>query len=432
MSLSPKDRTAILSSIKKLVIAKHINVSNVDYDAWTRLLEERTPQLVAFDDAGFEDAIRDLLKELGTSHVVLYRDVPDRLAPQHTIGATLRAISCAGDARWMFLDVFEDGPAHRAGVTPGDILRDVDRNPVSPPKLPSFGIGRSHELAITDPAGQVPRTIAVDVPARKGTKAQPPLIAPKALAHRILEDNIGLLKVGWFTATMGLAFAKDLDAHMDELKNGGCDRLIVDLRGNIGGGLGFARLASYMCPGQMPIGQSLTPKRLRSGYDRSELPSVPMPNTISGLVVTLTRFLLKDRSLVLLTQGLGAQPFHGRIVVLVNEWTNSAAEIVANFAGENRLAILVGNKTAGNVLGAQNFKLPGEYWLRLPVFGWFGPQGESIEGKGVAPDVVLDIDAVKLKAGIDEQLNTAVEIVKSLPAARDKYHHPSLTNAQRQ
>jgi C-terminal processing protease CtpA/Prc len=44
---------------------------------------------------------------------------------------------------------------------------------------------------------------------------------------------------------------------------------------------------------------------------------------------------------MLLTQGLGTQPFHNRIVVLVNEWTNSAAEMVANFAAENRLASIV-------------------------------------------------------------------------------------------
>jgi C-terminal processing protease CtpA/Prc len=47
---------------------------------------------------------------------------------------------------------------------------------------------------------------------------------------------------------------------------------------------------------------------------------------------------------------LGAQPFHKKIVVLTNEWTNSAAEMVANFATENHLAKIVGKKTAGNVL----------------------------------------------------------------------------------
>jgi hypothetical protein len=49
--------------------------------------------------------------------------------------------------------------------------------------------------------------------------------------------------------------------------------------GNIGGSLGFAHLASYMCPGQIAIGHSLTPKRLRNGYDSAALPQEPMPRT---------------------------------------------------------------------------------------------------------------------------------------------------------
>ena len=77
----------------------------------------------------------------------------------------------------------------------------------------------------------------------------------------------------------------------------------------------------------------------------------------------LARFALRDKSVVLLTQGLGPQPFHGRVVILVNEWTNSAAEMLAGFASENHLATIVGTKTAGNVLGAVNSKVGAGYWL---------------------------------------------------------------------
>jgi len=116
--------------------------------------------------------------------------------------------------------------------------------------------------------------------------------------------------------------------------------------------------------------------------------------------------------LMLLTQGLGAQPFHNRIVLLVNEWTNSAAEMVANFAAENHLATLVGQKTHGNVLGATNFKLAGGYWLRLPIFGWFTSKGHSLEGNGVDPDV--DISPDDLAVGRDDQMTKAVEIANGL------------------
>ncbi len=146
-----------------------------------------------------------------------------------------------------------------------------------------------------------------------------------------------------------------------------------------------------MCPDQIPIGHSLTPRRLRDGYDSETLPRVPMPRSRPELLFTLTRFAFRDKSVMLLTQGLGAQPFHKRTVVLVNEWTNSAAEMVANFAAENRLATIVGQKTRGNVLGAANFKAGGGYWLRLPVFGWFTSKGRSLEGNGVDPDVSVEV-----------------------------------------
>jgi carboxyl-terminal processing protease len=211
---------------------------------------------------------------------------------------------------------------------------------------------------------------------------------------------------------MGMTFATALDRAVNDLKSQSCDRLIVDLRGNIGGSLGFARLASYLCPGQIAIGHSLTPKRLRNGYDSEALPREPMPRSRPELFLTLARYAIRDKSLMLLTQGLGAQPFHNRIVLLVNEWTNSAAEMVANFAAENHLATLVGQKTHGNVLGATNFKLAGGYWLRLPIFGWFTSKGHSLEGNGVDPDVTISSDT--LAVGRDDQMTQALQIANEL------------------
>jgi carboxyl-terminal processing protease len=250
------------------------------------------------------------------------------------------------------------------------------------------------------------------IPKRKGTRQRPPLVEPKSPIHAKIGKNVGLLKITYFPGAMGMTFATALDRAVNDLKSQSCDRLIVDLRGNIGGSLGFARLASYLCPGQIAIGHSLTPKRLRNGYDSEALPREPMPRSRPELFLTLARYAIRDKSLMLLTQGLGAQPFHNRIVLLVNEWTNSAAEMVANFAAENHLATLVGQKTHGNVLGATNFKLAGGYWLRLPIFGWFTSKGHSLEGNGVDPDVTISSDT--LAVGRDDQMTQALQIANEL------------------
>jgi carboxyl-terminal processing protease len=122
----------------------------------------------------------------------------------------------------------------------------------------------------------------------------------------------------------------------------------------------------------------------------------------------------RDRSIVLVTEGLGRQAFHGRTVVLINEHTHSAAEMVASFAKENRLATLVGTRTAGEVLGGANFNLPGGYVLRMPVAGWYTWKGECIEGKGVEPDLTMLNSPESLAAGTDTQLEKALEVVKAL------------------
>jgi C-terminal processing protease CtpA/Prc len=356
--------------------------------------------------------VRQLLSELGTSHTGFYHSRPNESLPQHTINATLRDVSDSDGERWMFLDVFDEGPAHLADIRPGDVLEAVNSVPCAPPTMPCFSLGRTHSLTVRK-VGTV-REVSIEVPKRKGTKQRPPIVEPKTPIHTSISPGIGLLKVPHFPGAFGMRFGKALDAAINDLKRQSCDRLIVDLRGSIGGSLGFARLASYFCPGQLAIGHSLTPRRLRSGYDPAKLPRVPMPRSRAELLLTLTRFTVQDKSLMLLTQGLGAQPFHGRIVLLINEWTNSAAEMVANFAAENRLATLVGRRTRGNVLGATNFRVGGGYWLRLPVFGWFTSQGRSLEGTGVDPDIPVDISPTQLQASHDTQLVRALDIVDGL------------------
>jgi C-terminal processing protease CtpA/Prc len=410
-TLTQSDKLAMIRKIKKLVLKYHINVGGVDYDLWGQRVDERAPEISAGDQREFETGVRALLAELRTSHTGFFHDVPDRLLPQHTLNATVRKVQFGDADTWMFLDVIEGGPAAKAGIRPGELLIAIDGSPVLTSDIPMFGIGEKHTFTLGGTERGQPRDVQVEVPVVRGSKAHPPLVPPKMLSHRMLQPGIGYLRVGWFTASMGLGFSKELDTTIADLKQGGCQRLIIDLRGNIGGGLGFARLASYMCPGRIPIGQSLTPTRLRSGYDRSTLPSVPMPSTALGLVIALTRFIIKDKSLILLTQGLGPQPFHGNIVVLVNEFTNSAAEMVANFALENSLATVVGTKTCGTVLGARNFGVGGGYWARLPVFGWFTSTGGTIEGTGVSPDHTVDPVPTLLASGGDAQLSEALKIL---------------------
>jgi carboxyl-terminal processing protease len=175
------------------------------------------------------------------------------------------------------------------------------------------------------------------------------------------------------------------------------------------------RLMSYLCPGKLEIGYSLTRRKLRNGYRKETLTHIgKIPATKAELLMMAIRFNVfrRDRSVVLVTEGLGPQPFHGRIALLINEHTHSAAEMVASFAKQNRLATLVGTRTAGEVLGGANFKLAGGYILRMPVAGWYTWQGECIEGRGVEPEVIVENTPESLSNGSDNQFEAALELVR--------------------
>jgi len=98
-----------------------------------------------------------------------------------------------------------------------------------------------------------------------------PVNPPQAVIFRKLSDGIGLLRVTMFPGIVGIDFARDIDRAIRELK---CDRLIVDMRGNTGGGIGGLRLMSYLTPDKKPIGYSLSRARLKRDTKRNHYPGL--------------------------------------------------------------------------------------------------------------------------------------------------------------
>lgn len=406
-----KLRSGIIQKVIRLVQERHFNLAGVDHQEWARRLRDREPDIVRGDREEFESGVRAALAELKTSHTAFYSERPTRFPPQHTINATLSEVTVAGSPCWMFVDVFEDGPAYVAGIRPGDLLLAADGDETPSGTLPTFGIGQTHKLVLAKEQSTV--EASVDVPFRKGSKQRPPLVEPVSIRHRVIAPGTGLLKVLYFPGAIGIRFSDQLRASIADLKDQHCDRLIIDLRGNIGGSLGFAALASYLCSGREEIGYSVTPRRLQAGYSSHALPRVPMPRTRAEALARLAAFAFKDKSLMLLTQGLGQQRFHGRTVILINEWTSSAGEMAAAFASDSQAATVTGRKSKGNVLGAANFSLGQGYWLRLPVFGWFTFRETCLEGTGVDPDLPLP-NLCPSDARLDLSLRSALSTVEQL------------------
>src|SRR5208282_3890136 len=167
----------------------------------------------------------------------------------------------------------------------------------------------------------------------------------------------------------------------------------------------------YLTPGKLEVGYSLTRKRRERGYRREELTRFGrIPSHKATLIWLAARYAFIEKSILVVTEGLGERRFHGRVVLLVNEHTASAGEMVSAFAEENGLATIVGTKTAARLLSGSTFKAGSGYIVGLPVAAYLTWQGKLIEGKGVTPSVPVELLPADLLAGQDPQMQKAIEI----------------------
>ena len=163
------------------------------------------------------------------------------------------------------------------------------------------------------------------------------------------------------------------------------------------------------------MGYSVGRASARKGYAKEDLPAFDrIPSSKLGVLPLMLRFATAGRSVAVYTENLGARAHHGRVVLLVNEHSASAAEMVAGFASEYGLATLVGTKTAGRLVAASAFKVGFGYRVALPVGAYYTWHGKSFEGLGVEPHVAEPISPEALWTGEDNQLAKACEVVADL------------------
>ena len=410
MSLTIEERTKIFNKVCRLVETKHFD-PGMNGVNWKSLAQSRRDQILACaQPEAFEKEVHRLVAELKTSHTGFRHAGMRNIPARHAINATLHRFGENGDQHWMFQDVHRGGPAYAAGIRPGDLLLESGGREIRPPEDLTFSVGESASLLIEKLTGGR-QTVHVQLPIPKSQKH--PVTAPETVHARKLTDEIGLLKVAMFPGAIGIDVAKDINGAIATLD--GCSRLIVDLRGNTGGGIGGLRLMSYLTPGKLEVGYSLTRKRRERGYRREELTRFGrIPSHKATLLWLVARYAFVEKSILVVTEGLGKQPFHGRVVLLVNEHTASAGEMVSAFAEENNLATIVGTKTPGRLLSGSAYKVGNGYILGLPVAAYLTWQGRMLENTGITPKFCIELSRDALREERDTQLQTAVEVVKAM------------------
>jgi carboxyl-terminal processing protease len=418
-TFTPAEARTITANIVRLLDTKCIHLEGRD-PAWQRMFAERRQDLENSKSAvDFERTVNELLTHGGLSHVAFFHESGNRAPARYAINATFARLESDNGIgpRWIFQDVHEGGPAYSAGVRPGDILVTVNGEVVTPPALPTFALGTDAAVTVrrAGEAKDTPLTVVLPkAPANGKANAKPPMAEPTSVTARLLDEDIGYLRVAFFPGVNGQRFARDLDAALAAVA--GCTRLIVDLRGNLGGFVGSLRLMSHLTPERVPIGYSLTRKGEDRGWKPAQLACIDrLPTSKFDMLKMAFRFLVwnRDRSIRLMTEGLGSKPFHGKVVVLINDHTLSAGEMVAAFIAENHLATLVGTRTGGQVLGGGNFKVGQGFVVRLPAAAWYTWRGAVVEGVGVPPDVEVPLSPTALRERRDTQLEAAITTVRT-------------------
>jgi carboxyl-terminal processing protease len=321
-----------------------------------------------------------------------------------------KAIQCSlhrFNGGWMFQDVLSDGHADRAGVRSGAQLIAVDGVKADDSDIPRFrSTTRMVQVTFQNPVGPL-KSFEFDPGAKLADNT-------RYITHKLLEPGIGYIRASMFPGILGIDVAHATDAAIRRLRKPAA--LIIDMRGNLGSaGAGNLRLMSYLTPDRVPVGYSLTRRRAEQGYRREELAKftrIPRWKLLAPL--TLWKFKDVDKSIVIVTEGLRRQAFHGRILMLVNEHTISGGEIVAGFASEHKLATVVGTPTAGRLLGWATVPVGHECFFTLPTVNYLTWSGKSFEGSGVVPDLHVPFEPEAALKGTDVQLDAAIHHARKL------------------
>ena len=298
----------------------------------------------------FEQAMSNLLAELHVSHLGFFHGTARRASSRAALSATYLADDTPYGKRWIFQDVHSGGAGAIAGIEPGNILLRVDGRDIVPPEHPVFPMGKQIKVEIIDNDDKQ-QTVSVDVARPKGKKLH--FIEPTLVEARPLGDGLGYLKVAMFPGMVGVVVANEISKSIEQL--GSVESLIIDLRGNTGGGIGALRVMSLLTPSQIPVGFALDRRRVTANLE-SEKQAFRRFTRIPSSTKTLWRLafqfapaMMAKKPIVLQSEGLGKQPFQGRVTILVNRHTASAAEMIVAFARENKLArrLLVKRPLAG-------------------------------------------------------------------------------------
>lgn len=279
----------------------------------------------------------------------------------------------------IVLTPIEGSPAAEAGLLPGDYIEFVNDIDVTSSTLEEVSDMLKGEAGSTVKIGIVRYDKDKNV-----TRFEKALTRRKInidpVVEKVYENNIGYIKLTSFDETTYKEFNT---AYKDLTKNKKIEGLIIDLRNNPGGLLDVAT----------NIADILVPK--------------------GKIVYTVNKAGLKE------TIYSNPNKIDIPLVVLINEGSASASEVLAGAVKDYGVGKIVGVKSYGKGVVQTLSSLKDGTFIKVTTNEYFSPNGNKIDGEGVAPDVEVelpeDVDSYyNLEFEKDTQLQTAIEELKKM------------------
>ncbi len=324
-------------------------------------------------------AISGLVKGAGDPYTVFFPPVESKSFKQD-VGGSFGGIGAEIGKKNGFLVVIaplEDTPAQKAGLLAGDKILKINNEPTDDLTV---------EEAVTKIRGEVGTKVTLAIlRGNDGTKTKDIVIERAIIKIPItkleaLKDNaIAHLSFYSFTSTAPFEFQQ---AASKILATSGYKGVILDLRNNPGG---FLEVSVDI-----------------AGWFLN-----------AGDLVAIEDFGKAGAKTEFRTSGVAALKNYP-MVILVNQGTASAAEILAGALRDNRSVKLIGEKTfgKGSVQELVNFKDGSS--LKVTVAKWLTPKGISISEHGLEPDYKVTFTEKDLEQKKDPQLDKAVEVLSGL------------------
>ena len=203
------------------------------------------------------------------------------------------------------------------------------------------------------------------------------VIEVPSLSWELKEDNIAYIQLYQFSRLAGSDFRKAAY----EIIGSNTDKIILDLRNNPGGYLEISReIAGWF-------------------LDRND-------------VVVIEKFGDGEEQ-IYESQGNGVFRDY-KIVILINQGSASASEILSGALRDNRDILLIGMKSFGKGSVQQLESLNGGSSLKITIAEWLTPNGNLITDVGLEPDIEVDYTEEDYLSGEDPQLQKAIEVIKEL------------------